>query len=141
MKGEVIPDSDHVAHYCGGSTIQEDGDISAAAFMLRRNEEYLSVNWLECLAIADRSAQIRNLQGVYASKLQVGAAARITVLSVGSLRAKVQQESPDQRTLSVQHEPEENDPSHSGIFGFTQDDEIVAELLAQAVLEKYPARA
>jgi hypothetical protein len=141
MKGEVIPNSDHVAHYCGGSTIQEDGGISAAAFMLRQNEEYLSVNWLECLASAERSAQIRNLQGVYASKLRVGANARIAVLNVGILRAKVEQESPDQRILSVKHEPEDDDPSHSGIYGLPHDDEIVGELLAQAVLEKYPARA
>jgi len=141
MKGDVLPDSDHVAHYCGGSTIQEDGEISAAAFTLRQNEEYLSVNWLEYLDSADRSSQIRNLQWVYASKLRVGANARIAVLNVGSLRAKVEQESPGRHTLRVEHEPEEDDPSHSGIYGLPQDDEIAAELLAQAVLEKYPARA
>ena len=46
MKGEAIPDSDHVGRYCGARTV-DNGEISAAAFMLRNTEEYLSVNWLE----------------------------------------------------------------------------------------------
>jgi hypothetical protein len=141
MKGQVIPDSDHVGRYCKASTV-ENGEISAAAFMMRETEEYLSVNWLEVLKSPSRASQIRDLQELYTKKLKVGATARIAILNVGTLRSKVERESPDSRLLRVLHEPEEpDDPSHAGIYEIPHDDEIIAELIAQVVLEKYPARA
>jgi hypothetical protein len=141
MKGQAIPDSDHVGRYCKASTV-ENGEISAAAFMMRETEEYLSVNWLEQLNRSDRAIQIRDLQSLYATKLRVGTAARIAVLNVGALRDKVERESPDGRLLRVLHEPEEpDDPSHAGIYEIPHDDEMISELIAQVVLEKYPARA
>jgi hypothetical protein len=140
MIGQLIPDSDHVGRYCKASTV-ENGEISAAAFMVRKTEEYLSVNWLEELNRSDRATQIRELQSLYARKLRVGAAARIAVLNVGGLRAKVERESPDSRLLRILHEPESDDPSHAGIYEIPYDDGIVAELIAQAVLETHAARA
>jgi hypothetical protein len=140
MKGQAIPHSDHVGRYCKASTV-ENGEISAAAFMMRETEQYLSVNWLEVLNRSDRTIQIRDLRALYATKLRVGTTARIAVLNVGDLRTKVERESPDSRLLRVLHEPEEpNDPSHAGIYEIPHDDEIIAELIAQVVLEKYPAR-
>jgi hypothetical protein len=141
MKGQAIPDSDHVGRYCKASTV-ENGEISAAAFMMRETEEYLSVNWLEVLKSPSRASQIRDLQELYTKKLKVGATARIAILNVGTLRSKVERESPDSRLLRVLHEPEEpDDPSHAGIYEIPHGDEIIAELIAQVVLEKYPARA
>jgi hypothetical protein len=141
MKGHVVPDSDHVGRYCGARTV-ENGEISAAAFMLREGEEYLSVNWLEELKGPSRASQIRDLRGLYSKKLKVGATARIAILNVGTLRTKVERESPDSRLLRVLHEPEEpDDPSHAGIYEIAHYDEIIAQLIAQVVLEKYPARA
>jgi hypothetical protein len=140
MKGQAIPDSDHVGRYCKASTV-ENGEISAAAFMMRETEEYLSVNWLEVLKSPSRASQIRDLQELYTKKLKVGATARIAILNVGTLRSKVERESLDSRLLRVLHEPEEpDDPSHAGIYEIPHDDEIIAELIAQVVLEKYPAR-
>jgi hypothetical protein len=141
MKGQAIPDSDHVGRYCKASTV-ENGEISAAAFMIRETEEYLSVNWLEVLKSPSRASQIRDLQELYTKKLKVAATAQIAILNVGTLRTKVERESPDSRLLRVLHEPEEpDDPSHAGIYEIPHDDEIIAELIAQVVLEKYPARA
>lgn len=141
MKGQAIPDSDHVARYCKASTVEHD-EISATAFMLRATDGYLSVNWLEELRRSDRASQIRDLQELYARKLRVGAAARIAIINVGTVRTKVERESPDRRVLRVLHDPDEpDDLSHSGIYDIPYDDEIVAELIAQVVLEKHPARA
>lgn len=139
MKGEAIPDSDHVARYCRASTI-EDGEILPTAFMLREAEEYLSVNWLEALRRSDRASQMRDLQELYARKLRVGANARIAILNVGIVRSKVERESQDRRVLRVLHDPETDDPSHSGIYDIPYDDDVVAELIAQVVLENHPAR-
>jgi len=141
MKGQAVPDSDHVARYCKPTTIDED-EIQATAFMLREGEEYLCVNWLEESKSPSRASQIRDLQELYTKKLKVGSTARIAILNVGTLRTKVERESPDSRLLRVLHEPEEpDDLSHAGIYEIRYDDEIIAELIAQVVLEKYPARA
>jgi hypothetical protein len=142
MKGQVVPDSDHVARYCKASTV-EGGEVQATAFLLRDGEEYLSVNWLEDLNCSDRRSEIRALQDLYSRKLnRVGTAARIAILNVGAFRTKVAHESPDMRRLRVLHEPiMPEDPSHAGIYDISSDDEIIAELIAQSVLEKHPARA
>jgi hypothetical protein len=142
MKDQRIPDSDHVARHCKTSTAP-DGEIQATAFFLREGEEYLSVNWLEELKCPDRTSEVRALQDLYTRKMtRVGAGARIAILNVGRLVTKVENESIDRRQLRVLHEPEPDDPSHAGIFGISYDDrEIVAELIAQEVLENYLARA
>lgn len=141
MKGQAIPDSDHVARYCKASTI-ENGEVQPTAFMLRVGEEYLSVNWLEILTCPDRNSEIIALRGLYSSKLTVGPTARIAILNVGAFRTKVAQESPDMRQLRVLHEPIiPEDPSHSGIYGIPSDGDIIAELIAQTILEAHPAKA
>jgi hypothetical protein len=142
MKGQVIPDTDHVARYCRASTV-EGAEISAAAFMVRQGEEYLSVNWLEELKCPNRATQISGLQEVYARKFnRVGAGARIAVLNVGVLRTNVELKSPDRRLLPVLHEPIiPDDPSHAGIYEIPFDDETIAELIVEAVHEKHPARS
>lgn len=139
MKGQTIPDSDHVGRYCGARTV-DNGEITAAAFMLRNTEAYLSVNWLEELKQPERTTQIRDLQDLYSKKLKVGATAQIAILNVGAFRNKVARESSDGRSLQVIHEPEFEDPSHAGIYGFSHDDEIIAELIAETVLETYLAK-
>ena len=142
MKGQSIPDSDHIARHCSTSTAP-DGEVQATAFMLRKGEEYLSVNWLEELNCPDRTSEACALQDVYARKLtRVGAGARIAILNVGILRTKVENEGPDRRILRVLHEPQPDDSSHTGIYGIPyENQEIVAELIAQVVLENHPARA
>ncbi|HLO00634.1 MAG TPA: hypothetical protein VK208_19400 [Pyrinomonadaceae bacterium] len=140
MKGQIVPDSDHVARYCKASTV-EGSQIQATAFMLRDREEYLSVNWLEDLNRSDRKSEISALQEIYSRKLSIGTAAQIAVLNVGTLRTKVASETHDTRWLRVLHDPIlPEDPSHSGIYNFSSDDEIIAELIAQTVLERYPAK-
>ena len=42
MKGETIPDQNHIARFCRPMQVDE-GQIQAAAFMLRADEESLSV--------------------------------------------------------------------------------------------------
>lgn len=139
MKGQIIPDSNHIGRYCSARTV-DNGEITAAAFMLRKTELYLSVNWVEELKQPDRITEIRELQDLYSRKLKVGSTARIAILNVGAFRNKVARESSDGRLLQVTHEPEFDDPTHAGIHGIPHDDEMVAELIAESVLEIHPAR-
>ena len=145
MKGDKIPNYDHVARYCKPITV-EDGQIQATAFMVRMGEESLSVNWLEFLNCSSRESEIAEIQNIYSTKLNVGARAKIAVLNVGEVRQKVLTESPDRRKLEVLHAPIENDPSrkndpsHSEISNLKQDDELIAELILELVRETYSAR-
>jgi len=57
MKGDPIPDKDHIARLCSPKTVP-DGQIEASAFLLRRDEESLSINWLESLNCSSRECEI-----------------------------------------------------------------------------------
>lgn len=143
MKGDIVPDIDHVARYCKPSTL-EDGQLLATAFLPRPQEESLSVNWLEYLRCPDRRREVAEIQKIYNKKfLKVRPNARIVVLNVGETRLKVLIESEDKRNLEFQHDPEEMDPSHSGIYNIKSDEEMIAELILSAVLDHhlYPAKA
>ena len=138
MKGEILPDHHHVSRYCK-STYAPGGQIQATAFMLRKGEETLSVNWLEFLNCPNRENEITQLQNIYSKKLKIGTHAKIVVLNVGEVRNKVLEESLDQRQLEVLHDPLTDDPSHSGIHNLKEADELIAELFLETVRETYSA--
>ena len=139
MKGEKIPDPDHIARFCKPMQIS-DGQIQAVAFMLRPGEVSLSVNWLEFLNCPNRDSEITEIRNIYSAKLNVGARAKLAVINVGEVCEKVLTESPDRRNVEVLHDPMEDDPSHSGIYNLEPDGELIAELILETVRETYPAR-
>lgn len=141
MKGDQIPDSDHVMRYCGGSSCPS-GTITAAAFLLRAVDDYVSVNWLEFLKLKTRVEEIAEIRRVLEKKLTLGARAKIAVLNVGKTRQYVLAESIDKRDLFFSHEPLlPVDVSHSGIHNTKSEYEmLVAELIAETIVEEYPAR-
>ena len=146
MKGEIIPEIDHVSRLCGGSTLAEDGSVTAAAFMLKEDEAYLSVNWLEHLGLPNRDLQIAEIRRVMAVKFRrVGTTARLAVANVGVTRSIVRNESSDSRELQCRHEPEVDpnkpDPSHSGIYNTHLDETSIAMLLSKSFSgDTYPAK-
>lgn len=144
MKDDPIPPEHNISRYCGGGSLLSNGEVSGASFMLREDEPYLSVNWLEHLNLSDRSAEIAEIRRVLATKLTVGKTAKIAILKVGQVQGHVRRESPDQRALRILHRPDEPpelpDPSHSGIFDMKLDDKLIADLIAQTVTETHSAR-
>lgn len=142
MKFGPLPDQDHISRLCSKDKCTEDGQVTGAAFLLRSEETFLSVNWLEYLCSNVRDTQIQEVRKVFASKMRrVGTQAKIAVLNVGKIREYIRTESPDNRNLSVLHEPLEDDPSHSGIYNLHNDDSLIADLIAEVVQETYSARA
>ncbi|MCK4619278.1 MAG: hypothetical protein KAT52_04985 [Desulfobacterales bacterium] len=140
MKGDTIPDQNHIARFCRPMQAPE-GQIQATAFMLRADDESLSVNWLEFLNCSNRENEITKMRTIYSETFDVGARARIAILNVGEVRKKVLTESQDGRNLEVLHDPLINDLSHSGIYNLKQDDELmIAELILETVRESYSAR-
>src|SRR5947207_13717921 len=76
-------DTHHVTRLCGGSHVREDGTIAATAFKLKPGESYLSVNWLEFLALPNRALELAEVRRVLASKRKIGRASRLAVMNVG----------------------------------------------------------
>jgi hypothetical protein len=140
MKGDNLPPQDHICRYCKATTLTEDGQITGAAFQLRQTEESLSVNWLEFLKLENRDHEIQEIRKVLGSKLKLGTTAKIAVLNVGKIISCVRTKSTDSRVLKISHNPEENDPSHSGIYGYRYEDQLIADLIAEVIKEVYSAR-
>lgn len=139
MKGDIIPNEEHIARFCRPSHVS-NGEVQATAFMVRQIEDSLSVNWLEFLNCSNRSEEIAEIRKIYSKKLKVGQNTKIAVLNVGEVCGKVLTESPDSRVLKVLHNPSGSDQSHSGIYNYGSDDELIAELILETVGNLYPGR-
>jgi len=99
----------------------------------------VSVEWLEALNQLTRSDEIQAVVSLLSAKLNLGASARIAVTNVGQVCRYVA----DAAGLSIRflHEPEPADPAHSGIYDTRQDEMLIAELIAEMVIETFPVRA
>lgn len=139
MKGDAISDGDHVARYCKPTTV-ENGVPLVAAFSMGEQSDHLSVNWLEFLSRDKWDNQIQCLREVFRAKgYTLRKNGRFAVLNVGRSIQAV--ETSVGYGIAFRHWPEENNESHSGIFGYTHDDLAVALELRSVVAEDdiYPA--
>lgn len=136
MTGDPLPDNAHVAHYCSRGQIDDDGRPAAHAFLPRKSEKYLSANWLEYFGVPHATA-IECVRGALGKKLTLRRSGRLAVLNVGAAKKAVRDVANE--TLSVEHQPEEEDPSHSGIGGYTRDDMLVGTALQSVVQAMLPA--
>ena len=137
MKGDPLPDRDHISRYCRFTTLVND-QPSGASFMLRPAEEFLSVNWLEFFGVEGRQEQMTQVRKDI--RLKLAPRAKFAVLDVGNVIEYVKENGPDNRILSVLHEPNEDDPSHSGIHGYGLEDDWIADLISEVVQETHPAK-
>lgn len=110
--------------------------------MLRPADEYLSTNWLECTGAQSRADQLAIVREHLTNKgRKLTALGRLAVLHLQTVFDYVRSSAPDARVLSAHHEPIlPPDPSHTGIYGYTTDDELIADLIAQVVQEVHNAR-
>jgi hypothetical protein len=142
VDNDPIFNDQHIARYCSQRRLDSYNKPMYLAFQLRPNEQYLSVNWLEYFDLMLRNQQISALRQVFLDKGRgLGAMARFAVLNVGEMRNHVLQGTAGRTCLTVLHKPEIKDQSHCGIFGSTYgDDEGIAALIVEKVLETHPAR-
>jgi len=111
-----------------------------AAFLLRREkgEQDLSVNYLEFFNCPNREIAINRVKETIDLKLQPGS--KFAVMNVGNVKKRVSEETTDKRKLKIVHTPSPNDPSHSQISNLDPDNELIAELIVQTVIEVYSAK-
>ena len=118
----------------------DDGQVLASAFLPRPTDTYLSVNWVEWLKCPDRSSEIIEVRKRYAARFDLKKKDKIAFLNVGVTCSKIAMESQGQRCLKATHEPESDDDSHSGFWGYTYNDTMIAELILSTVLDYIPAK-
>ena len=135
MKGDSLPDNDHFSRYCAPKTAP-DGQPTGASFMIRKGEEFLSVNWMDHFGGTDQKAQIAKIREHI--ELSLAKFGLFAVLNVGRVIDQVQRFG--EKQLAILHEPTQGDPSHSGVYGYQYEDFLVAELIAEMVIEIYPYR-
>lgn len=135
MKGDPLPDNDHISRYCAPKTAL-DGQPTGASFMIRKGEEFLSVNWMDHFGAADQKVQIAKIREHI--ELSLAKFGLFAVLNVGRVIDQVQRFG--EKQLAILHEPTQGDPSHSGVYGYRHEDLLVAELIAEMVIEIYPSR-
>jgi hypothetical protein len=142
MTGYKLPDDHNAVRYCKPTHIGEDELPSAEAFLPGNNED-LSANWLEYFKEPDRVRAVDYVRCALLGKSYgLGRGGRLAVLNVREIREATRRVG---CALHVEHQPKENDPSHSGIVGWAgaEDVMIVALKLKQIVLKKnlHPARS
>ena len=123
-----------MSRYCKPSAVQ-NGLPLAAAFEMKPAEEHLSVNWLEYLKAPDLDTAVDRVRDAFRKKCySVSRNGRFAVLQVGALtRAALKAGA----GLTVEHLPEDDDESHSGVSGYTRDDLAVAVEIAVLVRREH----
>lgn len=132
MTNQSLSDDDHISRYCKPSAIDESGRPMANAFSLRQGENHLSVNWLEYFNETELNAAVERVREVFHSKgFTLRPNGRFAVLNVEAAKTAVHEAVG--RTLNIDHLPLSDDPSHSGILGYSSEDLAVAVELAALI--------
>jgi hypothetical protein len=143
----IVADDHHVLRYVGGSHIDQ-GIIGGGGFLRKPTEDYPSVNWLECFAapLGNQVEEVRSRKRISYKKT-----ARLARLNVGRTRSHVSENSPDKLELSFVKDPlvaeppkfELDDPSHALMEGpptvDTPEGEMIGDLIAQTIIDDFPA--
>ncbi len=146
MSGDDLPNDSHVVRYVKPSLI-DDEIVDGSAFVLRDNENGLSVNWLEAFGVGDQFIQLNKVRRV--CRLKRSRNGRFAKLNVGETKRCVlawAKEAGFFVDLCITEEPLartakfEADPSHAVITGVppSSDDVamVVGDLIADCLL--YP---
>jgi|GEM_PF-703311 len=151
MKGDPVPDEDHILRYVGGLHVDQDEDgtpvVTGGGFIAKpKDVNKPSYNWLECLH-GNLEAQVQQVRD--AARLSYRAKARLAKLNVGRVIQHVRENTDDDRAVTVIHDPLEAengyppDPSHALMTNVPGEDdpegERVGDLIAECVCETFPA--
>ena len=136
-----LKDTDHIARYCGFKKLNPDGSPSPAAFLLTPKDfepkptladprPFLSTDWLEFFHKHDRGTQLKGVLSALRKKIEVGATSKLAVFNVGDAKTKCEAGG---FSVEVKTTGENDDPSHTGIYGYEHANEEVAAIFALQV--------
>ena len=127
MTNELIPEDDHVLRYCTPSKI-ENGFPLPIAFKLKKNDEtYLSVNWVEYYKCENLLSNIQKIREEFNKNHSLSKNGKFVLFQVSKTKESIK-ETTDQ-SLCFKKIPYPDSPSHSGIYGYEYNDEVVEDLV------------
>ena len=140
MKGDLLPDDDHVVRYVRPGLI--DGkQVDGGAFVRKEEETALSINWLDYFQNQTKENKLQAVRGLF--RLDVRRNGRFAELNVGQTRKHVTSEI---KTLKFVEDPltvdlENNydaDPSHALIEGLPDPNNTpeFAEMIGDMIQER-----
>lgn len=160
MRGDPVPDDNHILRYVGGSHVEQDEDgnpyVTGGGFIARpRDNNMPSYNWLEYLSgtLDERVQTVRKT-----ARIKYRAKARLAKLHVGRVIKHVRDNTDDGRVVEVIHDPLDEvihdppdplndyppDSSHSFMTNIPSEDdpegETIGDLIAECVCNTFPAR-
>lgn len=112
---------------------RKTGKPMALAFELK-GHDFLSVNWLEHFECDDIAEAIDRVREVLMRKLRIKRTGRIISLRVIDVKRVIYYHGSSVPKIELLCD-DEDDPSHCGIFGYTDSNELVATKLARLVME------
>ena len=142
MRGDLLPDDDHVVHYLRPGLI-EDEEVTGGAFQRREGEIALSVNWLDYFRDQPKEQQLREVRRLF--RVQVRPNGRFAELNVGRTRRHLADELEalkfveDPLTADLDNGHDE-DPSHALIEGLPDPNqtpelaEMIGDMIAECVV-------
>ncbi len=152
MTGDQIPDAHHIVRYVRPTLV--DGEaVDGSAFLLRSNEERLSVNWLEVFGGNDEHRQLGEVRRLF--RLRLARNGRFAKLNVGATKQYVSEAAEELGIVAAEElgvveaplsptDEFEADPSHAEIIGLPpgESDEamLVGDLIAECVIYLRPGR-
>lgn len=143
MTDDPLPNEDHVVRYCRPTCVDQNDIPTPAAFYLRDDEAYLSVNWLEYFGLPSTHDAIGKIRESFiARSFRLGKGAKFASLQIDDIKRILHKHK--RPRLSFTHQPLEKNCSHSGIFGLPEGEDPLAALLLVALLKPdcvFPARA
>lgn len=152
MKGNAIPQDDHVVRYVGGQHVERDINdqpvMLGSGFIARpRDANNVSCNWLDCFggSLTEQVQQVRDV-----ARVKYGARGRLGRLNVGQVVRQIEAGTDGRREVEIIHDPLDAqgdwlpDPSHALMTNVPDENdpegELIGDLIALCVLESFPAR-
>lgn len=125
-------DSSHVARHCSAMRIKTNGTPLPAAFQLRKNEQFLSVNWIEYFGRANTADNMVKVGEEVCKHRDIsGKSGCFAVINVGGAKRTIAEK--HNKVLLFKDLQESNHPSHAGVYGYTASDLGVAHTLSEMV--------
>ena len=144
MTCNELPDDGHVVRYVRPSLV-EDETVDGSAFVLRKGEATLPVNWLEAFGGDDQYYQLREVRRLF--RLQLARTGRFAKLNVGETKRHVVEGGEEigvPAEIGISAAPLDPvdefaaDPSHATVTGLPPGDSgealLIGELIAECVV-------
>lgn len=135
-----LPDDHKYLRNVGSTKVLESGKVDGSAFRRSAKDvDGVSGNWPNFFPELTLENALREIRKAFAAKeRKIPAKSKFAQLPIGKTKFDILAKL--DRRLDFLHAKEDLDPSHALIIGYTAEDEIIADLIAQAVEALWPGR-